>query len=295
MLPTNASIQKRLKRQGSKFAGSEAFRVYKFTDGAWSDIILGAVMGAARRVEASGRTVQTGRAGAPVQPMQPIPDQTMPSPSAGQPAPGPGFESPQPLPASVMTATRRPAFAALRKSAAPIDPEHVSRFGPYAETYQPQQRVQTPPAYALAPQGPRVAWPAPPPLPEADVTVKPAAPPALPQDAANDTSTIVPMQRTPVVREDTPTETIGVTLSRETATFSVPVSEAQLPQSLHAALAKARGYAAPVDLTTETTLLNVNDIDDLEISDEPATSVTETELTVRDMALIGRMAPQAAE
>ena len=58
MLPTNASIQKRLKRQGSKFAGSEAFRVYKFTDGAWSDIILGAVMGAARRVEAGERTTR---------------------------------------------------------------------------------------------------------------------------------------------------------------------------------------------------------------------------------------------
>mgnify|MGYP006947929248 CR=1 FL=1 len=50
-VPTTGSIQKRLKRQGSKFASAEAFRVYKFTDGAWSDIILGAVMGAARRVE----------------------------------------------------------------------------------------------------------------------------------------------------------------------------------------------------------------------------------------------------
>ena len=47
MLPLTGSIQKRLRRQGSKFAGSESFRVYKFTNGAWSDIILGAVMGAA--------------------------------------------------------------------------------------------------------------------------------------------------------------------------------------------------------------------------------------------------------
>jgi hypothetical protein len=50
--PFNATIQKKLARQGSKFAGSEAFRVYKFRDGAWSEIILGAVMGAARRAEA---------------------------------------------------------------------------------------------------------------------------------------------------------------------------------------------------------------------------------------------------
>lgn len=56
LLPTNKSIRKRLARQGSKFAGSEAFRVYKFADGAWSDIILGAVMGAAKRIEAEQRT-----------------------------------------------------------------------------------------------------------------------------------------------------------------------------------------------------------------------------------------------
>jgi hypothetical protein len=288
MLPTNASIQKRLKRQGSKFAGSEAFRVYKFTDGAWSDIILGAVMGAAKRVEASGgRATETRRAGAPqgapVQPTPPIPGQTMVGPAAGQPVPGPGFapQGPpqQPQQASVMTATRRPAFAALRKSAVSIDPEHVSRFGPYAEVYQPQP-VRTPPPYALAPQGPRVAWPLPPPLPEADVTVK----------AANANT-----QPVAAVREDTQTETIGVTLSRETATFSMPVSEAQLPSSLHAALAKVRDYAAPASLATETAVLNVEEIDDLETSDEPAASVTETELTAGDLALIGRMAPQAAE
>jgi hypothetical protein len=309
MLPTNASIQKRLKRQGSKFAGSEAFRVYKFTDGAWSDIILGAVMGAARRVEesdrSSGRTAQSRRPelqpNAPEQPIQATPP--LPG-AAAAPAPGPGFApqqqaQPQPQPASVMTAMRRPAFEALRKSAVSLDPEHVSRFGPYAETYQPQPPVRTPPPYALAPQGPRVPWPAPPPLPEADVTVKAAnantqatVPPALSQDAANDTATIVPMQRLVLTREDVPTETIGVTLSRETATFSVPVSEAQLPHSLHAALAKARSYAGPAQLTTETARLSV---DDLETSDAIAASITETELTAGDMALIGRMAPQAAE
>lgn len=46
------SIQKRLERQGSKFSGVDAFRIYRFRDGAWSEIILGAIMGAARRVEA---------------------------------------------------------------------------------------------------------------------------------------------------------------------------------------------------------------------------------------------------
>ncbi len=52
---TTGTVRKRLTRQGSKFAGSDAFRLYRFKDGAWSDIILGAVMGAARRVEAEKR------------------------------------------------------------------------------------------------------------------------------------------------------------------------------------------------------------------------------------------------
>lgn len=58
VLLNTRAIQKRLARQGSKFAGCEAFRVYKFRDGAWSEIILGAVMGAARRAETKRRRAQ---------------------------------------------------------------------------------------------------------------------------------------------------------------------------------------------------------------------------------------------
>jgi hypothetical protein len=50
-LLSRKTIQKKLWRQGSKFAASQAFRVYRFRNGAWSDIILGAVMGAARRAK----------------------------------------------------------------------------------------------------------------------------------------------------------------------------------------------------------------------------------------------------
>lgn len=53
--PNAARARRRLKQQGSKFANSEAFRIYRFNDGAWSEIILGAVMGAARRVESDKR------------------------------------------------------------------------------------------------------------------------------------------------------------------------------------------------------------------------------------------------
>jgi hypothetical protein len=58
---TASAVRKRLARQGSKFDRSDAFRLYRFKDGAWSDIILGAVMGAAKRVEAEKR-VATARA-----------------------------------------------------------------------------------------------------------------------------------------------------------------------------------------------------------------------------------------
>ena len=54
-----SSIQKKLGRQGSKFAHCKAFRIYRFADGAWSEIILGAVMGAAKRVEAEKKRRRT--------------------------------------------------------------------------------------------------------------------------------------------------------------------------------------------------------------------------------------------
>ena len=61
MMPliSTARIQKKLWAQGSKFAHAEAFRLYKFKDGAWQDMILGAIMGAAKRVEAEKRTRRT--------------------------------------------------------------------------------------------------------------------------------------------------------------------------------------------------------------------------------------------
>ena len=324
MLPTNASIQKRLKRQGSKFAGSEAFRVYKFTDGAWSDIILGAVMGAARRVEASGRSTTRANPSqqTPEAPNAPMPQMPRPNlgPVAGARAgAGAGQVMPpvmQPVqPASVMTATRRATSSAQRQPSLVLDPEHVTRFGPYAETYRPEtdrEPVRTPPPYALAPQGPRVPWPQPPPLPEADVTVKAAnANTALPlvQAAVSEATVIVPMQRTPLVRtaavvnEPLTSETtrdgattrvnsevIDVTLSRETATFSVPVSEAQLPQSLNAALAKAL-TSEPVTATE----IAAATIDQPAEREDLFPVHSDSQFTEQDLALIGRMAPQAAE
>ena len=107
LLPTTGSIQKRLKRQGSKFAGAEAFRVYKFTDGAWSDIILGAVMGAARRIEDAKMPAQTsaprtGPTRPPVGPQMPQPSQSQ-SQSQSQQRP-PDASVMRPIPASSVAA-----------------------------------------------------------------------------------------------------------------------------------------------------------------------------------------------
>ena len=198
MLPTTASIQKRLKRQGSKFASAEAFRVYKFTDGAWSDIILGAVMGAARRVDeqkraqgfdvhASGFAHKPNPQGSGTAPaaLPPAIDRAL-HPGPTVPHGVPGFDprtfdprtfdqrtfdprtvaarGPAPSMQSSMP-SRRPSSAATLS----IDPEHAARFGPYASNV-----AQNVPFDARAPQSPRVPRPAPPPPPEADVTVKAA-------------------------------------------------------------------------------------------------------------------------
>ncbi len=63
-LPLTGRIKSKLRRQGSKFAESEAFRVYRFRKGAWSEIILGAVMGAAKRAEESGNLRDAGNVSA---------------------------------------------------------------------------------------------------------------------------------------------------------------------------------------------------------------------------------------
>ena len=54
-MPLTGRVKSKLRRQGSKFAESDAFRVYRFRKGAWSEIILGAVMGAAKRAEENKR------------------------------------------------------------------------------------------------------------------------------------------------------------------------------------------------------------------------------------------------
>ncbi len=169
--PNAARARKRLRQQGSKFANSEAFRIYRFNDGAWSEIILGAVMGAAKRVEAEKRRrtleeghklpdAKPGARPAAVPPFMPV------SPAAAAPTAAPfpnderpaavrppempprpaatGFPAPRPMraqalrgdePMTVPHADPAP-MAPARGASGEIDEAaaaaHAKQFGPYA-------------------------------------------------------------------------------------------------------------------------------------------------------------------
>ena len=90
---------------------------------------------------------------------------------------------------------------------------------------------------------------------------------------------------------------IDVTLSRETATFSLPVSEARLPQSLQTqSLQVALRTAECLATDSAAGRIAAPENDGLsEDLDAVHAASNEHELTARDLALIGRMAPQAAE
>jgi len=154
LLPTTGRIQKRLARQGSKFAGSEAFRVYKFTDGAWSDIILGAIMGAAKRAENEKRVfpgahLRTRQAAHPQMtetetvaisagPREPMPPQ---GPVLTQPVTSPRGPMPGGTAAAVPTASARPA------------PYRMPRFAPEPRP-EPREPTFDAPASRLGMHGP---------------------------------------------------------------------------------------------------------------------------------------------
>jgi hypothetical protein len=231
-------VRRKLRRQGSKFAGSQAFRVYKFRDGAWSDIILGAVMGAARRVEAEARSREA------LPRHDPRVEPVLPEPDAGSQAAGVADEAAasraapprsaasariediasRPRPAS----PRQAPAAAGRSGPQPLDPRHVQRFGRYA-VHVPQTPDFEPPsdpaAHTAEPREAVAVASTPP--PSADVIPLPGIRPftAAPESVA----------RARPATEATPT--VEFSVSRETRTVSVPISEAALPAALLQALA----------------------------------------------------------
>src|SRR5262249_8576508 len=137
---------------------------YKFTNGAWSDIILGAVMGAARRAErneAGWRANDESATSSPSTPQTPSPETKGGAPNVSHP----DAESGDRDEATPVSKFDRHIRAARPNIA--IDPEHAARFGPYANVYRPEPEF-TPP------QAPRVRRAPAKPEPEADVTVKAA-------------------------------------------------------------------------------------------------------------------------
>jgi hypothetical protein len=292
LLPTTGSVQKRLARQGSKFAGSESFRVYKFTNGAWSDIILGAVMGAARRAERNefgGRSVDHDT------------ETATPGPQAPGPEPTSAARSTRPIAEDVdgdSEPAAPPRFAEPVRAVRPnmaIDPDHAARFGPYAQAYRPEPEL-TPP------QAPRVKRPAPKPDPEADVTVT-AANTNIAELAGAPTPEARPATVVTVPRVTLQTEPIqsapahaSVVLQRETATFSVPVSEAVMPPSLKSAMRAFEGRW-PADPDGHSVALPANPLSPSAISSEARERVIpkDDQLSDHERAFIRRIAPPAAE
>ncbi len=303
MLPTTGSIRKRLARQGSKFAASEAFRVYKFSDGAWSDIILGAVMGAARRIEDTERMRPTMIATiSPPNDLSAQPTMTnAPSRAAWPPT--------EPVrPRTRVAAVQQPAQSAIdtfeptlvdderpSRSAAHSaqngaqDPVHVSRFGPYSHVYRP-----TPPAFADQP-----------PFSNFDVRAKNGSDDlAFPSQFQRQTGDESGHPNARVVELIQPTDAASrgdhrnahVTLSRETTVLSVPVSEAVMPDALRAALRDFSTEVSPLRHSPEDNQKNrlTSDRHNKTLMSSE-TAANDDELTIIDLALIGRMAPPAAE
>jgi hypothetical protein len=144
--PFTGAIQKKLARQGSKFAGAEAFRIYKFRDGAWSEMILGAVMGAARRAEAEAhrRRIEREllRPGEPV--LGPIPARAVEPGVPKEPSRERTTERrarPKPEPEMTERAIHPTGRTAPRSSGPTYATAASSSFGPYARSAQAELDV----------------------------------------------------------------------------------------------------------------------------------------------------------
>ncbi len=224
-LLTTATVQKKLARQGSKFAGCRAFRIYRFRDGAWQEIILGAVMGAAKRAEdqrvAEARDVTARTAALPEMPR---PERRV---EAG------------------------PAVRAAEVSSTPDEARFAAGHGPYARAAQDELSVRPERDAHIAVRAANSNT-----MPASrgtSVTERTVSDDALP--------TVVPLRPRPVgaasgsphanIEADAgrspgpavdrifpaaPVEgMVDIVMRRETATFRVPVSQATLPVTLFSA------------------------------------------------------------
>jgi hypothetical protein len=191
----------------------------------------------------------------------------------------------------------------MAKANAAVDPEHEKRFGPYAAIYHPDAE----PPYFSTPQAPRVRRPPPPPLPEADVTVKAAnsntaaTTPPIPEIHP---ATVVTIPRPVQPRHRTENEggttvrdepLASVTLQRETATFTVPVSEAVIPSSLKDSLAQFSGHRMRTPRDRQELATIASKPEETHLWEQDQARSDQDPLSASDKALIRRIAPPAAE
>jgi hypothetical protein len=239
-LLTTRAVQKKLARQGSKFAACRAFRVYRFRDGAWQEIILGAVMGAAKRAEEQCATNARDGEATPAR--------------GGLAGPGRiGVREPE------LTSLRAEPSRTRQGRSAGRDAQFETDHGPYAEaaraelTARPARDAEievraansntAPASRPLAPAPERSA-PAVPTLDPASPTVvplpvRPRPPVASQAETGSGQPTGMAMQPAehvePLFETTLATGSDGmvdVVMRRETATFRVPVSQATLPAAL---------------------------------------------------------------
>lgn len=291
LLLNTRAIQKRLARQGSKFAGCEAFRVYKFRDGAWSEIILGAVMGAARRAETKRRRSELERelftSTAPptadtgfVQPQTREPTfsgafapsatertQTAAFDFASQPTGDNQSAPPSHIDAAASDELHAAAWSeeigstgAISSDRGSVTAEHEAKYGPYAvhvsddESDDNEDGPSTGTAHAT----------------EADVTVTTGDVMPVPKPEQD---MIAPEPgHMPAVK---PESQVDVVLTRDTATISVPVTEATLPNGVADMMRNA--------LAAANAELNGHPVEDQQLQQldaEPASQVAAPEAVI---------------
>ena len=276
-----ASVQKKLGRQGSKFASCKAFRIYRFADGAWSEIILGAVMGAAKRVEsekkkrrherdATGPAAQVlpgsiagafrdiGHQMRPPSPMmQPRQPSWGPRPMAAQQPPQ--FAPPPHYPPH--GAPQGPAAASRPVPLPPVTPmaanDTAAAYGPYAR-YQPAVAEIPQPTLrdaSVAQWSDELA------RREAEVSVRAIEPqPQPPMQPMTENVIAMPLRHAAAAQDargvdvEMTRETIRYTLpagSADTTTITVPTTAAVLPAALARLAAAGRvGEHKPALLTS---------------------------------------------
>ncbi len=269
---TTSVVQKKLARQGSKFSGCRAFRIYRFRDGAWQEIILGAVMGAAKRAEEQ-RAAEAHDVAA-----------------VGKANPG-----------RVARDRIRPEPVVAGLDGSSVDPEFAAGHGPYARaardelSLRPERDADIEVRAANSNTAP-VSRPAPMVEERADAAadaaptvvslpVRPRSPvsAAVPPQAAVEVPTApAPMPlRFEAGGETQPSDgMVDIVMRRETATFRVPVSQATLPVTLFStegALAKA---LHPVEA-----LAAIERSDDaMEAALKPSTDDQQDDLAVNDLS-----------